>query len=210
MKIAILTPYIGNADFEHIAAVEKLPRDIVRIRIANCSLLDQARSALATMALSVNPDVIVWIDSDVVFDEVALRMLVQRVTPISPIVSGAYVTKDEKQAIVGFLGGNFPPMPGLLSAMRVGFGFLAMLPSVLETIGASMPTLRLTGVGGFESKPYFLSTLLDGQYLSEDSSFCVRALDFGIPIYIAPDIRVLHNGRKQYIVSPNSELRHYS
>jgi hypothetical protein len=208
MKIVVATPYIGNADFEHIAAVEKLPSNVVRVRIANCSLLDQARSALAALALSANPDLIVWVDSDIVFDDVSLVTLARKVTLQTPIVSGIYVTKDSKQAVVGFVGGAAPPMAGLRSATRVGFGFLAMLPSVLRRMGQDLPTVRLTACGGLEGKPYFLSLLRDGQYLSEDASFCVRALECGFPLYLAPEVCVLHNGRKQYSYTGNNEFRY--
>ncbi len=70
--------------------------------------------------------------------------------------------------------------PQIVSA--VGTGFMCIPRKVLELFAEHYenPT------------PYFAQVVLDGVWMGEDLTFCVRAEALGVPVYLAPHVRVRH------------------
>lgn len=208
MKIAVLSPILGSVDIEHMSAIENLPPTITRVRYGGCNMLDQARSALVSAAQSTAADIYVWIDSDIIFAPGDVTALANKVSNMTPIVSGLYLTKDEENNIIGFINQDDPiAAPEMWPASRVGFGFLAMQANVFNDIGKDLPNVILASAGGIVGKPYFMPLIHEGQYLAEDFSFCVRAEKAGIKMFLSHDIRVKHKGTKSYVVSETSHYR---
>lgn len=202
----MLSPLLSSVDAEHMAAVEKIPLYIPRVRFAGCNLLDQARSALVTLAQGTHADVYVWLDSDIIFDPRQFEALAAKLTDEYPIVSALYPTKDEHLKIIGTRADGEAPN-GLVPASRVGFGFVATRAKVFDVIGATLPTVLLQSAMGMHGKPYFHPIIDRGLYLGEDYSFCLRAERAGIKMAFAPDIRVAHKGAHRYQIEEKSSYQ---
>lgn len=209
MKIAVLTPYHGGADVEHYGSIEKLPHYITRIRVNGVGMVDQARAALVSIAKNAFADIVVFIDSDIIFEPGTVEALVSRISDQAPIVSGSYLAKDDRNVVVGFLGqpDACQAPEGLTPASRLGFGFIALHMSVFDKIGERLSEVIMTSAQGIKAKPWFLPMIHHGECLGEDFSFCVRAEQSGIRMYIDQNIRVLHKGMKRYAVTASSDFR---
>lgn len=207
-RALILTPYYGGIDPDHHKGVGELLRlGWLEATVHNCGLVDHARAALAGMALRDEHgfDVVLWIDSDVVFGVHQAVSIVRRARELDAMVGAPVIIKkiggplmcigiEEGSELV--IGDDGSPV----RCLGVPFGFTAMpmhwLRKVCESVGPS------TGPGGMQVWPAFQCIRAHdaatgpetGTYMSEDYSFCQRYRDLGGSVYLDPSVRVGHKG----------------
>lgn len=142
----------------------------------------------------VEYDYMLWIDSDIAFDVVKIRMLIDAAKKYGGIVSGIYKMADNKHFAVSrefdrtYLSehGRYPfltaeAMPKEdFNADGIGLGFCMVEYGVFESI--TYPWFRHNAIS---AGPVH-------DFLSEDFSFCEMARDAGNEITVIPSIRVGH------------------
>lgn len=194
-KVAVLVLYSGSIDRDHLRSMQSLTVPVFAMH--DHPLIDQARSYLASLALSKSDaDVFVWIDDDIVFNAAD----VERLANSGAFVGAAYSVRAPGGAIIGggigeeftfFEGGTVRPVPTL------GMGFTAIHRNVYEAVGKDLPEVAIGGQKG-TCKPYFANLIENGNYYGEDASFCLRAARAGFAPHVNTTIRVLHKGEYLY------------
>jgi hypothetical protein len=138
-------------------------------------------------------DVIVWIDSDMVWKG---QDVIDLINSDKHVISGCYLMRDNvhypivetldftKLATNGIF--DFVSREGLATktqpfkASYVGFGFIAMKRMVLETM--EYPWFR----------PHWVNHDNICDFTAEDVGFCWSAADYGYDIWVDPSIKVGH------------------
>ena len=90
------------------------------------------------------------------------------------------------------------PASGTAEVDHVGCAFMLIRRDVLERMAESYPDLKYTGSDGKVAHALFLQTIVNGQYLPEDFSFCQRWRALGGEIHICPDVPLGHIGQFEY------------
>lgn len=175
------------------------------------ALVERARSTLATRFLrDTTADVLLTIDSDIVFDPQQALQIAEQAHELKAIVAGVYSTRSWAQAAPASMLNDTPiefgtdptPVPIRWAAN----GFMAVDRSVLERLRDEDPEMALchTNQGRlFEFYPFYHTRYAtDDQnariLLSEDFAFCEAAWELGIPTYINPAVRLGHIGAQVF------------
>lgn len=156
------------------------------------SLVYDSRNKLAGMALEIEADYILWLDSDMVFKpDILERMLktldehpeiealtglyFRRCSPFSPVLFSRLEEADD-----GLNWEDVANIPdGLFEVAGCGFGCVLMRTGCLIEIAAK------EGMGS-----WFTPTT----YAGEDCAFCIRLRREGYKIYCDPSIELGHMG----------------
>ena len=190
MKIFVAVPCMDQvpAPFaQSLATLNRVGECMIGFQVG--SLIYDARNGLARRAIQAESDMVLWIDSDMVFNPDALQQLVETKQKTgAAIVSGLYFRRVPPFSPVLFdkleLNGkrcewtNFETVPdGPFEVGGCGFGFVLMDTDVLIDVFAKKGDLfgPLYGIG-------------------EDLSFCLRARDLGYKIICDPSIPLGHVG----------------
>lgn len=208
-RAMILVPYYGGMDQQHIAGINQLiAQGWLHATVNNCGLIDHARAALAGMALRDTHgfDMVLWVDSDVLFTPYQAHAIVNTARELDAMVSAPIIIKQprgpimcagiEKGTVLRFGPERGAPVP----CLGIPFGFTAMpmhwLKIVCDAIGPS------PGPGGIEVWPAFSCkrSNVSGVYMSEDYSFCERLRDLGGKCYLDTRRRVGHKGSYVYTI----------
>jgi hypothetical protein len=205
--------YYGARDPEHtdcMRAIENHPRIAGDAKISGCPYICIGRSSLVEKALA-EPDVdgLLFIDHDIIFDPIAVDMVLDGCDQTKGVVGAGYSMRSPGSKMIGavdmekveretpgkklifFEGG------GLYPAVYLGMGFTAIHRTALEAVVKDMPFLQ-NGVTNFPIRPSFSLLQQDGKYYGEDVSFCVRANEAGVPLYMDTRIRIYHKGTYTY------------
>lgn len=163
--------------------------------------IDIARSLLATQALRMGSDVVVFIDHDMWFDPSDVLEIAETARKTVGIVSAPYSRRgmgagivggsivSEADGKVGFFGaGGLHEVSG-----TVGMGFTAIHHSVFRRLDA-VEGYGLMRCAEGEVVPYFQKIVRDGYWLHEDASFCQVAREQGATLHVDTRIRVKHVG----------------
>lgn len=174
--------------------------------LRGCSQVDFARSSMATAALDDGFDETIWVDSDIVFDVADVDKLRAHDRPFT---AGLYVKKGKPEFAAKFRekgSVTFGEGGGLIEMEYVGMGFTHVRRVVYEAVERQSKLPRCGG--GYDPKklvvPYFAPSLAPTEsggwdYLSEDSSFCLRARAAGFPPVADTTIRLGHGtGRYKF------------
>lgn len=170
--------------------------------VCNDSLVMQARNGVVAAFLASEADDLVFIDSDISWEaEDLARLLAHDV----PLVAATYRRKSEALSFtVQFEDGNAirDRASGLLRAKRVGAGFLRLRRDCLTRMVAAFPALvyRPPPISG-DTQPrsaLFDTSLLDGEFVGEDYTFCDRWRGIGGVVWVDPEIRLRHLGGGAY------------
>lgn len=175
---------------QSLACLEKEGQCAVAFQIG--SLIYTARNELATKAIKLGADYVLWLDSDMVFEPDILKRLMAW---DRDIVSGLYFRRVPPFSPVAFdkldIQGNhcdhhnIDEVPeGLTEVEGIGFGCVLMKSKVLFDVLAVHQDL-FSPIGG----------------VGEDLSFCHRARSIGYHIYLDPSIKCGHVGH--YIITEN-------
>jgi hypothetical protein len=206
-RTVILTPCGEKVDYEHYRCIQNVKRfGVPVIQLHGVTCIDIARAILATQGLETGADVLLWIDSDILFD-VSAVLSVSRWCVEGPyaILGAAYSARSRGNG----LAVSFPAdtksvqfyVPGLYPAHAVGMGFTAVRAEVFATLAKGMEKV---GVGNPKADikvwPFFLPMVVDGSYLAEDWAFCYRAVDAGFKIGVDTEPRILHKGSHKFTI----------
>ena len=98
------------------------------------------------------------------------------------------------------------PVNGFIEVEAVGFGMTLVKRAVIEKMHKAYRDLLYYTDGGAERTALFIETVRDGRRQMEDYSFCHRWRAIGGQIWIDPQARMLHAGRKEWVASVSDIL----
>lgn len=227
LRILIATPSRGTFDHEHLACRDELyalarkesfdaqkegrePAFIISHEFMwGCSLLDHARSILATDFYNTDNDVMVWLDDDMLFDAQEFVRLAQEAHERKAIVGAVASTKKplgeitarfkkETEHAVFFEDGEVMPVD------TIGTGLTAVSRDVLVRIIEAEEVQCVRVPGNRRIWAFFMTLVTDfeddgaGCWWGEDTSFCLRARAAGCKVYADTRMRVGHKGSYVY------------
>ena len=190
------------------------------MEVWNDALISRARSVAASQYLRNIPpeksDVLVFVDSDIVFDLEDIDKLVALCREHKGISCSAYPVRrgvDSWLAVRGIPGSSYA-VGRTAEPAKVLYGstgFLAIHRDVLKSIAQDFPLCLGSGdPEGFW--PMFAPLIIEypngmHEYLSEDWSFCQRAIDKGFEVWVDGTIDVGHIGSYEYHHADVTESR---
>ena len=190
MKILIAVPCMDTVAASFAECLARLKKDDDCIVILNqSSLVYDSRNALAEYAISKNTDLVLWLDSDMIFPPELLERLRADIESGKDIVSGLCFCRRYPYLPVVYekmeLDGERPitssyvdyPEDEMFRVAGCGFGVVMMRTDVLRKITDKYHTV-------FSPLPHF----------GEDFSFCIRARECGYEIWCDPTIPIGHVG----------------
>lgn len=187
--------------------------------------LSHARNVATAAFMASDADWLLWIDSDMGFEPDSLEKLLNAADPeVRPVVGGlAFVEGDYTHDFRGGLRSSLAPtlydwtwvepksgMPGayklltrqewptneVIRVSATGTGFLLIHRSVFEKISAWTISQNGPGQIWFERIPG-----PDGELCGEDISFCLRAHQVDLPIYVHTGVITNHQKTTWYTVA---------
>ena len=171
----------------------------IDIEIGN-SLIADARNKLVARFLASDCSDLVFIDADLSWSpDDLLRLAAYDV----PFVAGVYQRKS--RAKIDFAV-KFGPAIGLdaqrlIEVERVGTGFMRLRRDCLDRMVAAHAALRLTNPLARDDANFYAlfdTTVVDGQFIGEDFTFCDRWRAIGGRVLIDPAINLSHHGAAAY------------
>lgn len=206
MKYAVLIPYYGRRDADHLACVEKLKKAGIEIVTCDgCPYVDMARAMLVQMALDhTSADVFLFIDHDIMFkkehaDSIALNCHVGEYD----VLGALYAYRRAVGGIIGRL--KDPPAtlefykPGFWPAEFLGMGFTAIKREVFEALAKTLPKAYCSAVF-MDVHPFFMHSIHPDGYHGEDISFCRRAEEVGFKLGVDLEPRLIHRGSYDFMM----------
>ncbi len=205
-KAVVLVPVGGAIEPECEAGLVELERRGIPVRrVRGHSDIGRGRSQIATQALADGFDDLVWIDSDVAFAPESVERLLGHAQ--LQVVGGVYPMKGKRslpirpktvptELVLGEGG-------GLVEVVYLPAGFLLTRREAFAAIQERLALPRCDAEGGVGIVPYFLSLVVPTEegghrYLSEDYSFCHRAREAGVGVWLDCAVRLGHVGRYTY------------
>lgn len=215
LSIQITTPSRGSIDHEHLECVDefiKLAREpnaafkLSVSRMYGCSLIDHARSRLATNFCTGDRDVLLWIDDDMVFDPHEAIRICQEALERQAIVGAVCSTKKPMGNLTAKFGEEIAELGffkkgGIYPALTVGCGLTAVHRSVFEELIKKGVCPPCNDAKNDPLYPFYLSMIdADNVWWGEDTSFCLRAKSIGVQTFVDTRARVGHKGSYVYHV----------
>jgi hypothetical protein len=202
MSLVVIVPTYGGLDPDCDTGLRALEAARIPVwRAGGFAAIDQARSQLATDALSQGFDEIMWIDADIVFDPLDVERL--RAHDRS-LVAGVYAKKSTRALALhiepGTTAMTLGEGGGLVPVRYVGTGFMYTRRSLYDAMAKELPVCNQRF--GKITVPYFLPMVVEDEagpwYLGEDYAFCERARRLGVPILVDTRLRLWHAGRHAF------------
>lgn len=169
------------------------------------SLIADARNRLASGFLASSYTDLLFIDADIAWQPAdVLRLLSWNV----PVVGGVYQRKSETR--LDFTVKFGPRIEGrgeLMTAERVGTGFLRLRRDCLQALVTAHPEWQLTDERD-PATPYYAlfdTGIINGSFVGEDFMFCDRWRQLGGEVLVDPGITLQHIGSKAF----TAQLRDY-
>lgn len=169
--------------------------------MSDCSMLEQARSFIASRALERGATVTLWVDDDMLYEPQHAFELARSCRYLGMVGAIASQRKPRGLSNVNFLdpvSGRdlvfYGEGSGVAEVLSVGFGLVAVSRSVYEALDVP----EVLGFDGAPMRAYFQSLIVEGQWFGEDRSFCHRVREAGEKIYIDTSVRVGHRGAYDY------------
>lgn len=169
-------------------------------RIAD-SLAPRARNTAAAAFLKSDCDYLLFIDADIHFNAEHIANILEG---DEPIVCGVYFLKDEtgerKPCLVHIKGDEGRMLEGRVKVARSGTGFMRIHRSVFEKMIES-GIAPAYGNHGSQQHDFFQVGVRNGEYLSEDWTFCDNARALGIDVLIDTRVVLWHEGTALFPLS---------
>jgi hypothetical protein len=208
--------YIEPACEQGLRGLEALGYRVVRV--GGAAGIDRVRSQLATRALAEGAGQLMWIDADMGFEPDAVDRL--RAHGL-PLVGGLYARRGSATFTSVFPPGTaemtLGQAGGLVEARYLATGFLLTDRRVYADVARTFDLPVCNEKLEAPCVPYFLPMVrkdpeIGFWYMSEDWSFCERAIRAGYRPMIDTSIRLWHIGSYRYgwedVASP--QVRHPS
>lgn len=179
----------------------------------NCHVDDARNGSLRAFMASDCTD-LVFIDADVGFQPEDLVKLARYTS--YDVVAGVYPKKTPdgsppEYPYVPIYGETMDPVTGLLRVARAPTGFMKIRRFVVEQLMEANKARSWVGQHeGPESKPYvevFRRDFVGRERLSGDYFFCHQWTERGGHIWVAPDMKFIHEGPKEWYGCLGDELR---
>ena len=201
-KCIILVPVYTHVEQACEESLQKLERAGYTVWRQNAgAAIDVARCKLAMRALRAGYEEIMWIDSDIAFDEEAVETLRDHELPL---VGGLYPKKAQR-AFSFHVDASTLRVGTIGSLVEVTYGATGFLHTRREIYEKMKTRLQLPLCNeDFDESfyPFFLPQIIPHKkghwYLAEDYSFCQRARDCGYKILLDSTIRLWHIGSYAY------------
>lgn len=193
MKVMIGIPCMDEVKTDFMQSLIGLQRGEVTFAITKSSLVYDARNKIAEMALNKGYDVIIWFDSDMVFEPDTLDKFLKRYEegydyvsglcfarryPTIPTVYNHIGYKDDGEGIIEVELGAFKEIPDEMFEIKAS-GFAGVMTS----------TKMIRDVAIKHGPPFY------PRYgFGEDLTFCYMAGKEGYKMYCDPDIKFGHIG----------------
>lgn len=160
-------------------------------------VITSVRDRLLTKFLESGAEYMFWIDDDIIF-EVNDFMTVLALATEKKMVAASYPTRNDAQVFYIKPVGDSLQIDeyGLIKAKGVGLGFTCIHRDVLETLVKDKPTYEQEG--NFLAREVFHVGMYRGERGGEDMHFFKELYDIGFPVFINPNIKLKHVGRKDY------------
>jgi glycosyltransferase involved in cell wall biosynthesis len=189
--------WYANSMLETVKMGLQLGIDVFPIYLSYDALIQRARNDLLAMALELECDDLVFIDSDIEWKPEDFFQLLAY--PVD-VVGGTYPKKGDAEIYVAkILDSSRVPDPatGLIEVEGLGTGFLRMSKLALTTLWEnSVP---------YEEKEtnkvrrwVFDVIVHGGELISEDIYVCEMLREAGIKVWLDPKITCNHIGMKKY------------
>ncbi len=192
----------------HELALAEIPTSIV-IRNSG-SLIISERNNILWNFWNSDCSHLLCIDSDIGWD---YKDVIRMLNRDKEIIAGCYLSKGDK----GFL---FRPITydhidieadGLILAKAVPFGFVMISRTAIADMFDKFPELHYKSHDGKDEGYGIFNTMVkDDQFWGEDYSFCLRAWETGIQLFIDPSIELNHAGMKGKLIDALLEGKHDS
>jgi len=176
--------------------------------VANGSILPKVRNGIVKRFIDSNAEVLVFIDSDMVYEPQAIEKLINAPFDVSVInyrvksTNVKYMAEAvrEECEVVGtvYLGDTW------IQTTRAGTGIMAIKRRTIEHI--TTPYLSYID-NGVEYHALFDFCLSDGHYYGEDYTFCRRVEAAGGQIFILADADAGHIGDTVYMGNYHNHLK---
>lgn len=195
MNTMIAIPCMDEIPYQFVESLIALrPVGNCTVQFLSGSLIYDARNQLAERAIEKGFDYILWLDSDMVFDEDLLERMFASIGD-KDFLTGMYYTRRAQPykpcifAKVGYVQEEGytapmfewylnPPSHGLFEVEACGFGCVLVKTSVCADVQQKLGL-------PFYPKPGF----------GEDIAFCMRATELGYKLWCDPEIQLGHIGR---------------
>lgn len=202
MRWALLTPYLseGAERQAHRERVNELKHrtGVKHHVVRECTVIDQARCALAELGLEGPAENFLWLDGDICFEVSQIVEFVERAAASSSHVVGALYTHKRRgsREIANQFHSSVREVlayaPGYYPTLKVGFGCVVVKREAFERL--NLPFVH-SPFFAEPLRPFFLPMVSDGVYLQEDYAFSRRVLDAGMQISTDAEPRLFHEGR---------------
>jgi hypothetical protein len=201
MTTVICRPLHGSPTRKNERAVTALSHaqnfDLLELSGPNLNLV---RSALAEAALREGAEMILWVDSDMVFSVEAATGIIAKAREANALVGALYAEK----AMGGSVQAEFDLTPGtevhcweanspLVPCKAIGLG-LAAHPTSLLTLTAERLGLRAQRITDASVRPWFTPSLDSDVTTTDDYVFCRNLKRAGFDVWADPRWRVEHVG----------------
>lgn len=207
-SVFIATPTLdGSLDCRYVAALLHSTAALTRrgipfevsFEVGN-SLIPDARNKLVAKFLASQHTDLLFIDSDLAWSAPDLLKLLSYNVPF---VAGVYQRKipTKLDFTVKFGASISLDRNALMEAERTGTGFMRLRRDCHAAMVAAYPHLKLKDSGTPPSDwlyALFDTSIVNGQYLGEDFTFCDRWRAAGGKVLIDPHINLAHMGTKPY------------
>jgi hypothetical protein len=168
--------------------------------VAGCSIVEHARSNVASDFLKSDMNTLFMIDSDMAWtlkDFVRLLAL----STVMEVVGAAYPAKRDDGPVFmlkGCEGSLMNNEYGCLPIGGVGLGFTVVQRKVIEQLAEKAEKVRFPWSKG-EKIPYIFRCDIDnGEARGEDMAFFDDCKDLGYQLWLDPTIELGHVGTKEY------------
>jgi len=203
MKIFVAVPVLGNlmpkchdSILNNTHVLRDMGHEVVSYTNPGDCYIQKSRNFCVKLFLTTDCTDMIFVDSDVVFENNAMSELIKH---DKDIVAGVYRYKsiiEEYPMVLKYdENENFlDESTGLVSALRVPTGFLRINRRVFEKM---IPTTPVDEEGTYQ----FFDTGIrfdDGKWYGEDPYFCRKWIELGGEIWIEPKLTLEHIGEMKF------------
>jgi glycosyltransferase involved in cell wall biosynthesis len=206
-KVLVGTPcYDGRADvwyvnslFQTARMAQQLNVEIVPIWLSYDALVQRARNDCIALALEMNCDDIIFIDSDLEWQPEWFYQLLDY--PVD-VVGGTYRKKtDENEAYVAKFDNlatiQPDPVTGLMEVQGLGTGFLRISRSAMQWLWDNSEPYNEKEEG--KHRRWIFEVIVEnGSLISEDILLCRKLRENGYKIWLDPVMTLGHVGTKKF------------
>ncbi|MEP6505493.1 MAG: hypothetical protein ABJD97_19315 [Betaproteobacteria bacterium] len=207
-SLLIATPCLdGNVNAHYTASLvrtmtllqQRGVRAQIEFEVGN-SLIADARNKLVSKFLASGASDLVFIDADLSW---TAQDLLKLASYPEPFVAGVYQRKSRAKIDFAVKFGAAIAMDanGLMEVERVGTGFMRLRRDCIDKMVAAHPELRLKNPAATDDGNFFAlfdTSVVGGEFIGEDFTFCDRWRALGGKVMIDPAINLQHHGAAAY------------